>query len=69
MRGWKMSVEQKLFDCVYVYVRYQFWDKAAAVAVMMNDCVLWSYVLNLWFLPTNTDSAWNVSIVIYFFKR
>lgn len=61
MRGWKMSIEEKLFVCVSVH--YQFWDKAAGVAVMMND-----YVLGLWFLYTNMDSAWNVSIVIYFLK-
>lgn len=31
-----MSVEEKLFGCVYVYVHYQFWDKAAGVAGMLN---------------------------------
>lgn len=40
MGDWKMPIEEKLFDCVYVYVHYRLWDKAAGVAVMMNDGVL-----------------------------
>lgn len=33
-----MCIEDKWFDCVYFCIHYQFWDKAAGIAVMMNDC-------------------------------
>lgn len=54
MRSWKMPVEEKLFACVYVCVHHQFWDKAAGVAVTMNDfeysfmCSAYGFWTQIW---------------------